>query len=211
MKRTLIRYKTRPELADKNAELIAARVRGIEGRKARRRSLSFAAARRRYLRAFRRDGIRFRSVSYRDWPPSRRSRAGFASAASNRRSPVASQSSAITGCWPNRELYVSGSDNGIGSESPLAAADIERLLAEMRPKLHRYCARMVGSVIDGEDVLQDALIKAVESFASTGGSAIQGLAVPDRAQHRAGFSAPPQPAGSAPLGRGGGHDCRSGR
>jgi RNA polymerase sigma-70 factor, ECF subfamily len=52
---------------------------------------------------------------------------------------------------------------------PLAAADIERLLAEMRPKLHRYCARMVGSVIDGEDVLQDALIKAVESFASTGG------------------------------------------
>jgi RNA polymerase sigma-70 factor (ECF subfamily) len=38
----------------------------------------------------------------------------------------------------------------------------------MRPKLHRYCARMVGSVIDGEDVLQDALIKAVESFASAG-------------------------------------------
>jgi RNA polymerase sigma factor, sigma-70 family len=36
----------------------------------------------------------------------------------------------------------------------------------MRPKLHRFCARMVGSVIDGEDVLQDALIKAVESFAS---------------------------------------------
>ena len=35
----------------------------------------------------------------------------------------------------------------------------------MRPKLHRYCARMMGSVIDGEDVLQDALIKAVESFA----------------------------------------------
>ena len=38
----------------------------------------------------------------------------------------------------------------------------------MRPKLHRYCARMVGSVIDGEDVLQDALIKAVESFPSAG-------------------------------------------
>jgi RNA polymerase sigma-70 factor, ECF subfamily len=49
---------------------------------------------------------------------------------------------------------------------PAAAADIDGLLAEMRPKLHRYCARMVGSVIDGEDVLQDALIKAVESFAS---------------------------------------------
>jgi RNA polymerase sigma-70 factor, ECF subfamily len=49
---------------------------------------------------------------------------------------------------------------------PVAAASIDGLLAEMRPKLHRYCARMVGSVIDGEDVLQDALIKAVESFAS---------------------------------------------
>ena len=47
-----------------------------------------------------------------------------------------------------------------------ATADIDGLLAEMRPKLHRYCARMVGSVIDGEDVLQDALIKAAESFAS---------------------------------------------
>jgi RNA polymerase sigma-70 factor (ECF subfamily) len=49
-----------------------------------------------------------------------------------------------------------------------AAADLDGLLAGMRPKLHRYCARMVGSVIDGEDVLQDALIKAVESFASAG-------------------------------------------
>ncbi|HEX9471902.1 MAG TPA: sigma-70 family RNA polymerase sigma factor [Bradyrhizobium sp.] len=49
-----------------------------------------------------------------------------------------------------------------------ASADIDGLLAAMRPKLHRYCARMVGSVIDGEDVLQDALIKAVEAFASAG-------------------------------------------
>ena len=51
---------------------------------------------------------------------------------------------------------------------PAGAADIDGLLARMRPKLHRYCARMVGSVIDGEDVLQDALIKAVESLASAG-------------------------------------------
>jgi RNA polymerase sigma-70 factor (ECF subfamily) len=49
------------------------------------------------------------------------------------------------------------------------AASIDRLLAEIRPKLHRYCARMVGSVIDGEDVLQDALIKAVEALPSAGG------------------------------------------
>ncbi len=46
--------------------------------------------------------------------------------------------------------------------------DIDSLIVAMRPKLHRYCARMVGSVIDGEDVLQDALIKAVELFASAG-------------------------------------------
>src|SRR5258706_12240106 len=49
-----------------------------------------------------------------------------------------------------------------------AAVDMAALLVAMRPKLHRYCARMVGSVIDGEDVLQDALIKAVESFPSAG-------------------------------------------
>src|ERR1700704_6041593 len=54
-------------------------------------------------------------------------------------------------------------------ERPAAAADIDGLLARMRPKLHRYCARMVGSVIDGEDVLQDALIKAVVSFPSAAG------------------------------------------
>src|SRR4051794_9113005 len=47
-----------------------------------------------------------------------------------------------------------------------AAVDINGLLVAMRPRLHRYCARMVGSVIDGEDVLQDALTKAVEAFAS---------------------------------------------
>jgi RNA polymerase sigma-70 factor (ECF subfamily) len=54
------------------------------------------------------------------------------------------------------------------SNSSAAIANIDGLLAEMRPMLHRYCARMVGSVIDGEDVLQDALIKAVESLASAG-------------------------------------------
>jgi RNA polymerase sigma-70 factor (ECF subfamily) len=49
---------------------------------------------------------------------------------------------------------------------PLGTIDIEALLAGMRAKLHRYCARMVGSVIDGEDVLQDALIKAMGALQS---------------------------------------------
>ncbi len=49
-----------------------------------------------------------------------------------------------------------------------AAFDMEQLLVAMRPRLHRYCARMVGSVIDGEDVLQDALAKAMEARADAG-------------------------------------------
>jgi len=53
-------------------------------------------------------------------------------------------------------------------DAPAAAGGFDGLLAGMRPRLHRYCARMVGSVIDGEDVLQDALIKAVESHATAG-------------------------------------------
>jgi len=55
----------------------------------------------------------------------------------------------------------------LATDSSDAAAGFDGLLARMRPKLHRYCARMTGSVIDGEDVLQDALIKAVESFGAT--------------------------------------------
>jgi RNA polymerase sigma-70 factor (ECF subfamily) len=39
--------------------------------------------------------------------------------------------------------------------------ELEVELAALRPKLHRYCARMTGSVIDGEDVVQEALLKAV--------------------------------------------------
>jgi RNA polymerase sigma-70 factor (ECF subfamily) len=33
-------------------------------------------------------------------------------------------------------------------------------IATLRPSLHRYCARMTGSVMDGEDVAQEALIEA---------------------------------------------------
>lgn len=31
---------------------------------------------------------------------------------------------------------------------------------ELRPELHRYCARLMGSVIDGEDVVQDTFVRA---------------------------------------------------
>nr|WP_275578114.1 sigma-70 family RNA polymerase sigma factor [Dyella mobilis] len=35
----------------------------------------------------------------------------------------------------------------------------------LRPRLHRYCARMTGSAVHGEDVLQDALLKALQAWA----------------------------------------------
>jgi RNA polymerase sigma factor (sigma-70 family) len=35
------------------------------------------------------------------------------------------------------------------------------LAGELRPELHRYCARLMGSVIDGEDVVQDTLARAL--------------------------------------------------
>ncbi|HSN18854.1 MAG TPA: sigma-70 family RNA polymerase sigma factor [Gammaproteobacteria bacterium] len=38
-----------------------------------------------------------------------------------------------------------------------------RMLAELRPRLHRYCARMTGSAVDGEDVVQETLLKVLES------------------------------------------------
>lgn len=34
------------------------------------------------------------------------------------------------------------------------------LVAAIRPDLHRYCARMTGSVADGEDIVQDTLARA---------------------------------------------------
>jgi RNA polymerase sigma factor (sigma-70 family) len=47
---------------------------------------------------------------------------------------------------------------------PISPDAFDRSLACLRPKLHRYCARMVGSAVDAEDVVQEALIKAVEAF-----------------------------------------------
>src|SRR6266567_3933550 len=33
-------------------------------------------------------------------------------------------------------------------------------ISNLRPSLHRYCSRMTGSVLDGEDVVQEALFQA---------------------------------------------------
>ncbi len=39
------------------------------------------------------------------------------------------------------------------------------LVADIRPELHRYSARLTGSVIDGEDIVQDTLAKAFYALA----------------------------------------------
>jgi RNA polymerase sigma-70 factor (ECF subfamily) len=49
---------------------------------------------------------------------------------------------------------------------PNHASDFETLQTTLRPSLHRYCARMVGSVVDGEDVVQEAMLKAHLAWAS---------------------------------------------
>jgi RNA polymerase sigma factor (sigma-70 family) len=43
-------------------------------------------------------------------------------------------------------------------------AELLALTGELRPELHRYCARLMGSVIDGEDVVQDTLARAFVAF-----------------------------------------------
>jgi len=40
-------------------------------------------------------------------------------------------------------------------------AELLALTGELRPELHRYCARLIGSVIDGEDVVQDTFARAL--------------------------------------------------
>jgi len=45
-------------------------------------------------------------------------------------------------------------------------AQLVALAAELRPELHRYCARLMGSVIEGEDVVQDTLVRALGALPS---------------------------------------------
>jgi RNA polymerase sigma-70 factor (ECF subfamily) len=52
------------------------------------------------------------------------------------------------------------------STSADVQAQFEVLVNNIRPELHRYASRMTGSSIDGEDIVQDALIKAYASLES---------------------------------------------
>src|SRR5262245_21824193 len=81
-------------------------------------------------------------------------------------------SSATIGCSAGRET-MRATEHAMermttsGTGAAEAGAAFDRLLGELRPKLHRYCARMTGSVVDGEDVVQEALVKALEALPAT--------------------------------------------
>lgn len=60
-----------------------------------------------------------------------------------------------------------------GMEAVSGLDGLEQALPSLRPELHRYCARMTGSVIDGEDVLQDALFNAAQAL--RGGAVVGNL------------------------------------
>jgi RNA polymerase sigma-70 factor (ECF subfamily) len=49
------------------------------------------------------------------------------------------------------------------SVAPADAAEFARLITSLRPKMHRYCTRLVGSAIDAEDLLQDVSLRAIEA------------------------------------------------
>ena len=59
-----------------------------------------------------------------------------------------------------------GSLSGVSGQMPSIAVQHEgrrrflELVADLRPELHRYCARMTGSVADGEDIVQETLARA---------------------------------------------------
>ena len=55
--------------------------------------------------------------------------------------------------------------------TPAALADAREqfltLVEGVRPELHRYCARLTGSVVEGEDIVQDALARAFYALSLT--------------------------------------------
>jgi RNA polymerase sigma-70 factor, ECF subfamily len=54
------------------------------------------------------------------------------------------------------------SDEFVAASGPFEARYLAFLetISTLRSALHRYCARMTGSVMDGEDVVQEALFEA---------------------------------------------------
>jgi len=85
-------------------------------------------------------------------------------------SPVHFNASKVVYCGTRGDYALPDCVNEMTKAAPTLlelSASRERFLevvADIRPELHRFCARMTGSVADGEDVLQDALIRAYSSL-----------------------------------------------
>ncbi len=57
------------------------------------------------------------------------------------------------------EVPAKADTEAAGLFEPQRTAFIESI-AGLRPRMHRYCARMTGSALDGEDVMQEAILEA---------------------------------------------------
>ena len=100
MNRRLIRYKTKPDMADKNAELVAAVFAELKA--ARPEGLRYLTLRLEddtFIHLVETDEPMTAPARYRNWRRFRRSRTASASAAPSRRWSAARRSSAITACW----------------------------------------------------------------------------------------------------------------
>src|SRR5215468_2821956 len=51
------------------------------------------------------------------------------------------------------------------SPQTISLAELEALIKDIRPELHRYVAHMIGSALDAEDAVQETLVKAYDSLA----------------------------------------------
>jgi len=71
--------------------------------------------------------------------------------------------------------------DGSGPSKRAILAFLETI-TQLRPRLHRYCSRMTGSVMDGEDVMQDALFEAYRKLEQYDDAVHSHLAFPHRAQ-----------------------------
>src|SRR5215475_16027234 len=60
---------------------------------------------------------------------------------------------------PTGENHADAPNAGGGPLEARYLAFLETI-THLRPQLHRYCSRMTGSVLDGEDVVQEALFEA---------------------------------------------------
>src|SRR5690349_12349268 len=64
-------------------------------------------------------------------------------------------------------MYVRGEMTQIPTAIAAAREELLALVSGIRPELHRYCARLTGSVIDGEDIVQETLAKALYALSQS--------------------------------------------